>query len=105
MIKSLFLSFQRSYIAIINDDLKLFHPEQEINILALKPAVNLVYVARTVAHMCLQCFSPYIFVFTIQITQRPYGPVSVIMIIRANGGRNIWETNGMACYSLALAHA
>ena len=24
----------------------------------------------------------------IQITQRPYGPVSVIMIIRANGGRN-----------------
>ena len=26
-----------------------------------------------------------------QITQRPYGPVSVIMIIQANGGRNIWE--------------
>ena len=45
----------------------------------------------------------YVFLFDlysrIQITQRPYGPVSVIMIIRANGGRNIWETNGMACYS------
>ena len=25
-----------------------------------------------------------------QITQRPYGPVSVIMIIQASGGRNIW---------------
>ena len=29
-----------------------------------------------------------------QITQRPYGPVSVIMIIQANGGRNIWAHPG-----------
>ena len=36
-------------------------------------------------------FCKVVSLLIMQITQRPYGPVSVIMIIQTNGGRNIWE--------------
>ena len=47
------------------------------------------------------CICMCVYVYEFKLHKGLIGPGSVIMIIRANGGRNIWETYGKACLSLA----